>query len=237
MAAPKSTRFYGSISERDHFHAAAARFVGSFPARARLLDIGTGYRRWRQGVVNVDLRLYPETDVVADAHQLPFADGVFDGVILQGVLAYLADPKDCAAEVARVLKPRGRVYADENFFYPDDPWDADLGLAQKWRFTAAGFAALFAGAGFEEESSGPAMGPASAFVLALRWILALLLSLGSMRLFKGAWHVTGWVVFPLKYLDLLLFERMALARFAAGNCFYHGKKRSNSSPRGGSPAG
>ncbi len=223
LRAPKSTRFRGSLSEKDHFHRAAARFVDSFPADARLLDAGSGYRRWRPGVVNLDLAAYPRTDVVGDAQRLPFRDGAFDGVIMQGILAYLADPREAAREAARVLAPGGRLYADENFLYPDDPWDAELGLSQKWRFTPAGFSALFDR--FEHEESGPSMGPASAFALSLRWILALLFSLGSRRLFKAAWHAAGWLVFPVKYLDPLVFERMPMARYAAGNCFFRGRKR------------
>lgn len=224
LRAPKSTRFYGSISERDHFHRAAADFVASFPPEARLLDVGSGFRRWRPGVVNVDLAPHPQTDVVADAHRLPFKDGVFDGVVLQGVLAYLADPPVAAREAARVLAPGGGIYADENFFYPDDPWDGALGLSQKWRFTPAGFATLF-GPLFDTAAAGPAMGPASACALALRWVLALAFSLGSARLFKPAWHAAGWFVFPLKYLDALFFERHPFARYAAGNCYWRGTKR------------
>ena len=200
--APKSTRFYGSIDEARHFHRAADEFVRSFPAGARLLDIGSGYRRWRPGVVNMDLAAYPETDVVADAHRLPFEDASFDGAILQGSLAYFADPKAAAGEVERVLKPGGRVYADENFFYPDDPTDAQLNLSQKWRFTPAGFAKLFGR--FEKEAAGAAMGPASALALALRWNAALFLSRPWPGAFRPLWHLAGWCVWPLKYLDPLL---------------------------------
>lgn len=222
--APKSTRFYGSLSEKDHFHRAAARFVEALPSGARILDVGTGYRRWRPGVVNLDVAAHPQTDVVGDACRLPFRDGAFDAVILQGVLAYVRDPRAAAREAARVVRPGGGVYADENFFYPDDPWDRELGLSQKWRFTPAGFGALFAE--FAAVEAGPAMGPASAFALSTRWILALLLSLGSRRVFKAAWHAAGWAVFPLKYLDPLVFERMPLAAHAAANCYFQGRKRS-----------
>jgi ubiquinone/menaquinone biosynthesis C-methylase UbiE len=57
--------------------------------------------------------------VGGDVEQLPFASESFDGVLLSGVVHHLPDPFRCAAEVARVLRPRGRFVAfDPNRMNP-----------------------------------------------------------------------------------------------------------------------
>ena len=40
------------------------------------------------------------------------ADASVDGVIVQAVLEHVLDPRTVAAEVERVLRPRGMVYAE-----------------------------------------------------------------------------------------------------------------------------
>lgn len=51
---------------------------------------------------------------VGDATQFPFQDGVFDIVILHGVLHHLKRPEYVCREIARVLKPNGIYLGHEN---------------------------------------------------------------------------------------------------------------------------
>ncbi len=92
----------------------------AFPTEARILDYGCGdgintrllarlgYRR----VVSMDysLRLLragrPPCPVVGDGTRMPFADGAFDAVLVDGVLHHL-DAQAAIAEIARVLRPGG----------------------------------------------------------------------------------------------------------------------------------
>jgi ubiquinone/menaquinone biosynthesis C-methylase UbiE len=46
---------------------------------------------------------------VADAHDLPFADGTFDAAMCISVLAFCRDPHRVLSEVGRVLRPGGRL--------------------------------------------------------------------------------------------------------------------------------
>jgi ubiquinone/menaquinone biosynthesis C-methylase UbiE len=46
---------------------------------------------------------------VTEARRLPFADGAFDLVISNSLLHHLADPTAVLDEVARVVRPGGRV--------------------------------------------------------------------------------------------------------------------------------
>jgi len=46
----------------------------------------------------------------ADLAALPFADGVFDAVVLQDVIEHVADPARVLTQLARVLRPGGTLY-------------------------------------------------------------------------------------------------------------------------------
>jgi SAM-dependent methyltransferase len=77
-----------------------------------ILDIGGGtahIKTFRADVVSVDILPFPGIDVVTDAHQLPFPDAAFAGVVLLDVLHHLERPIDFLSEASRVLKPGGRL--------------------------------------------------------------------------------------------------------------------------------
>lgn len=59
--------------------------------------------------------------VQGDAQQLPFADACFDHAVLHLILAVVADPNACLAEIARVVKPGGSVLIFDKFLKPDEP--------------------------------------------------------------------------------------------------------------------
>jgi len=52
--------------------------------------------------------------LVADAQELPFADGAFDCVLAAWMLYHVPDPDRALREFARVLAPRGRLVAVTN---------------------------------------------------------------------------------------------------------------------------
>lgn len=118
----------GGLALTDEMLAAAALPVGAFVA-----DVGCGagltanhlHRRYRLRVVGIDLsavllgdarRTAPDLPLIlADARRLPFADGTLDAVLVECVLAVLPDPDAALAEVGRVLKPGGRLFASDTY--------------------------------------------------------------------------------------------------------------------------
>lgn len=59
------------------------------------------------------------SSIVADGTSLPFKDETFDAVICSEVLEHLENPKDVLAEVARVVKPGGKVGLSVPRTYPE----------------------------------------------------------------------------------------------------------------------
>jgi SAM-dependent methyltransferase len=75
-----------------------------------VLHIGAGASKTRYpNCVEFERKIFPHTDVVGDAHSLPFRDNSFDRVFAFNVFEHLRDPKTAAREIHRVLKPGGSI--------------------------------------------------------------------------------------------------------------------------------
>jgi SAM-dependent methyltransferase len=83
-----------------------------------VLDIGAGLRENLPNVIQLDALAYPNTDVVADAEALPFADESFDGVVAINLLEHVSSPPAVVREMRRVCKVGGRIYADCTSVHP-----------------------------------------------------------------------------------------------------------------------
>jgi SAM-dependent methyltransferase len=75
-----------------------------------VLNIGAGGTAQRYpNCVEFEHKIFRHTDVVGDAHHLPFRDAIFDRVFAFNVFEHLADPTTAAQEIHRVLKTGGGV--------------------------------------------------------------------------------------------------------------------------------
>lgn len=84
-----------------------------------VLDCGAGKRPvYYPNVVNFEIVDYETTDVLGVGEELPFKDNAFDAVLSLSVLEHVRDPFACAAEIARVLKPGGRLICCVPFLQP-----------------------------------------------------------------------------------------------------------------------
>ncbi len=83
------------------------------------LNIGAGATQTKlDNVVEVEYAVFRHTDVVTDAHHLPFPDAAFDAVVSFNTFEHLSDPNRAASEIFRVLKPGGRLVIHTAFLQP-----------------------------------------------------------------------------------------------------------------------
>ena len=141
----------------------ATRFIElarSGSDRPRVLIVGGGtrgegtdqlYADPSLQLISFDIYASDLTQFVADAHQIPLADGSVDAVWIQAVLEHVLDPWRVVREIHRVLKPDGIVYAETPFLQP-----VHEGAYDFTRFTESGHRWLFRD--FDEIDSGVVLG-------------------------------------------------------------------------------
>jgi SAM-dependent methyltransferase len=126
-----------------------------------LLNVGGGtvpkpiaplYADRNTRVIGFDIFPSSQTQFVADAHQIPLADGSVDAVLIMAVLEHVLEPWRVAEEIHRVLKPNGLVLAATPFLQ-----HVHLGPYDFTRFTESGHRYLFKR--FERLDSGVVGGP------------------------------------------------------------------------------
>jgi SAM-dependent methyltransferase len=61
-------------------------------------------------VVELEYSIFRHTDVVGDAHALPFKDCVFGACICMNAFEHYREPRRVALEILRVLKPGGTLF-------------------------------------------------------------------------------------------------------------------------------
>jgi SAM-dependent methyltransferase len=195
--------------------------------KANILDLGSGGRNRGATVIGMDVERLPHVGVVGDGEQLPFADGVLDGILCTGVLEHVSDAEAIAREIWRVLRPGGMVYVAVPFIQGYHP---ATGTHQDFRrFTHIGLQQLLSA--FEQVDSGVSGGPSSSLAWILREYLAMLF-VGGGWLYKVAYRVSAWLTFWIIYLDRVVAHRETAHRIACG--FYFLGRKPTLTPRGDS---
>jgi SAM-dependent methyltransferase/uncharacterized protein YbaR (Trm112 family) len=202
-------------------HGAEARFLESLQGESRhILVIGCGDRIYppqtHQGeLIYSDVNLGAGVDLIADTHDLPFRDGTIDGIIAISVMEHLVDPQRSAEEIARVLKPSGRLLAASPFMQ-----QVHLGRYDFTRFTHLGHRRLWRH--FDEIESGVDCGPGMALAWAWQYFLLSFSERPQRRKYLRA--LAKLTSFPLPYFDELL-KRKAGAFDAGSSYYFVGEKR------------
>jgi len=171
-------------------------------------------------LVESDVAHGPNTNIILDAHQIPFKDHSFDLVIAQAVLEHVLDPFQCVKEIHRVLKPQGRIYAETPFMQQVHGGKFDF-----HRFTHLGHRRLFRY--FSEEKSGIIAGAGSSLAWSLLYFITSFAR--SKKGDKILSYLGSFLVFWLKYFDLLYSSKNKGVYDAACGLFFQGIKASDES--------
>lgn len=182
-----------------------AAFARSLPARARVLDAGAGEGRYRghfptARYTGLDLAIgdsawnYASLDVLGDLTRLPFADNTFDACLNIVTLEHVRDPARVLEELARTLKPGGRLL----LAVPQD-WEVHQAPHDYFRYTRYGIRHLLEAAGFTGIGIAAQGGY---FRLVGRRLL------GGVRYFRGVWLLPAALLLVPAGLLFPLFDRL-----------------------------
>lgn len=180
----------------------------SFPLGRWNLYIG-GAGRVAPGYVNIDLIAMPGVDVAADAEQLPFSSGTFQRVECDAVLEHVRNPCQVMREIRRVLAPGGYVHLVTPFCHPYHEYPKDFR-----RYTIEGLKEL--AGDLEVVAAGWRTGPTATLLVIVIEYVKLLLPFRPWRVVSH--FLFGWLLFPFRYIDLLLF-RSARAQRIGNHCY------------------
>ncbi len=176
------------------------------PAGATVLVVGGGtigngterlYTDRRVEVVAFDIYDSPLAQFVADAHQIPLADGSVDAVVVQAVLAARSRRRRRRRGDPWVLRDGGLVYAEMPFLE-----QVHAGPYDFVRFTASGHRYLFRR--FEEIAAGPVAGPGTQLLWSVDHVVR-----GVARS-ELAGKLARALLFALRYLDRIVPEKYAV---------------------------
>ena len=184
-----------------HFEAAIERSVDAFalslPDRARVLDGGAGEcvhrsRFPRQRYYGVDLGIgdvqwdYSKLDTVSDLVALPFTDGTFDAALSVVTLEHVREPASVVGEMARVLKPGGRL-----LLIAPHEWEEHQTPHDYFRYTRYGLRYLLDRAGLVDIAVDPVGGIfrllSRRLLNALQFFPVLLFPLAALFLRRPRW--------------------------------------------------
>jgi SAM-dependent methyltransferase/uncharacterized protein YbaR (Trm112 family) len=192
-------------------------------AKPRVLVIGAGdggvgadelSRDGTVEVINMDVVPRKALTAIGDAHDLPMGDASCDGVVIQAVLEHVLDPHRVVAEIFRVLKNDGLIYAETPFMQMVHERAYDY-----TRFTDLGHRYLFRQ--FTEIERGITGGPGMTLLWAWCYFLRALFpsrTAGGVGMALG--RLTG---FWLLWVDRLLQKRPG-AYDACSGLFFLGRK-------------
>ncbi len=177
-------------------------FLGKYPREGKTINVGSGARVLKKGVVNIDIEKYEHVDVVAPATRIPFADGEVARAVYDNVLEHVALAEDAVSEASRVIAPGGYIYISTPFMYPFHSSPDDF-----MRWTLPGLRSLLSRNGFSVLEDGVRAGPFSVLILWKSYLIASLLCFGNRQAYTLIQNIVMILMFPIKILDAV-FARL-----------------------------
>ena len=159
-------------------------------------------------------------DYICDAHDLPFLENTFDGVITTAVLQHVLYPEKAIAEIHRVLKHSGLIYSEFAFMQ-----QVIEGAYDFTRYSLSGHRRVFNY--FDEIDSGLVAGPATVMVWSIENFVLAFFNKKFVRL--AVKSLVRLMFFWIKYFDYIL--KASPAAIDGASCTYFlGRKRIDKIP-------
>ena len=203
-----------------------ALFVGKSPKKIirnigldkLIVNLGSGPKKLRDDIINVDFYPFINVDVVADIGNLPFKSNSIDVIINEAVLEHNKNPQLLIKEMHRVLKPGGLIYITTVFVasFHSSPNDY-------YRWSKEGLRELLGG--FKEKEIGIICGPTSAMLSIFNEWLAIFCSFGIKYLHQILLIMFTVITSPLKIFDYLISKFPSAQNIAYGFYYIGTKKR------------
>jgi SAM-dependent methyltransferase len=156
------------------------------------LSIGGGPTREHQKLLNVNIGPFPNVDVVADAHCLPYADKSVDAVYCEAVFEHLHTPVKAAQEMFRVLRHGGRAFVCTPFLQPYHGYPHHY-----QNYTLTGHKLLFESNGFRIVEAGACVGPAYAIMQMGATFINVYIPKPFNQILRAGWSLLSILVRPL----------------------------------------
>lgn len=169
-------------------------FLEQYPTDSVVVELGSGSRRVRNNIVNIDLFPFSNVDIAADISRVPLKSSVADAIILDSVIEHVADPAAVVREAHRILKPKGRLFINCPFMLPYHGYPGHY-----QNFTRDGLNHLLRD--FTSREVLTTFGPATAWVNMTAESFAVLVAGERGTGYMAAKALAMLPIFWLKYLD------------------------------------
>lgn len=192
-------------------------FIKRLGSEKKLLNVGSGNSilETDANCINLDINNFPNVNIVADAHKIPFPNDSFDYIFANALLEHVKNPFIVVSEMRRVLKKGGDIIINVPFL------EEVHAEEDYYRFTLKGLKNLF-NENFKEIKSGQSAGPSQAFVDIFRKYCALPFKECKL-IYDIVTMIVAILLFPLRFMDFIIFKKnkpLTLCR----SYYYIGKK-------------
>ena len=186
-------------------------FLGRIKKDAIVIELGSGNRRCKEDIINVDLFPFPNVDVLSDIKKTPFGENTVDYIIIDAVLEHVPEPHTACKEIYRILKPGGMIFCVVPLIHQYHAHPKHY-----FNITEDGLQYLFKE--FSKCEVKLYRGPTSALISLIAEYFALAFSGNNNNLYMA---IRGFMLLPifwLKYLDKFWFYSKKSTRICNALC-------------------
>lgn len=206
-------KIYADHNESKTVKTVLKSLLHAMPSDGFGLNVGAGRTRLDSRIRNLEIVPGENVDYVGSADSIPLPDSSVDLLVTQEVLEHVESPWAAMKEMARVLKPNGKLYLQLPFIIGFHPCPKDF-----WRFTNEGIVQLAVDSGFLVTETGNTVGSATGFYRVAVEFFSIIISIPLPKLYRPLKACFSLLLYPIKWLDPI--ANMSPERFRISGGFY-----------------